>query len=88
MDWLKTHEYLAPWLSLPLMVVLTIFQVWKGSVSGKSVNMALTVLFFAFFICIAVTFTPAIEVEARFFAGFMAFALMWVVVYHADKNSN
>jgi hypothetical protein len=81
MDWLKTHEYLAVWLSLPLMVNVAIFQSLRGE--GRAVSVTRMTIYFAFIICLAAVFTPTLDDSARIFAGIMCVPLLAIVGYHA-----
>jgi hypothetical protein len=81
MDWMKTHEYLAAWMNLPLMIVLTIVQRWRGN--GEPVNMARTTLYLTFLTSLAVVLSPVSDVVARYFAMTLCFTLLWVIVPHA-----
>jgi len=81
MDWLKTHEYLAAWVSLPLMVVVALIQNLRGD--GKGVGVPRMTIYFAFLICLAVVFTPTFDDNSRIFAGFLCVPLLITVIYHA-----
>jgi hypothetical protein len=81
MDWLKAHEYLAVWLTLPLMVLLAIVQGIRGD--GKMVSVPRMTIYFAFMICLAAVFTPTLDDSARIFAGIMSAVLMAIVAHHA-----
>jgi hypothetical protein len=81
MDWLKTHEYLAVWLSLPLMTILGIVQNLRRE--GKGISVTRMTLYFAFMICLAAAFTPTLDDSARFFGGAMCIPLMFITAYHA-----
>jgi hypothetical protein len=81
MEWMKAHEYLAVWLSLPLMTVIAIFQGIKGE--GKPVGMARMTMYFGFLVCLGAVFTPTIDDSARVFAGLLGFVLAILVALHA-----
>ena len=74
MEWMKAHEYLAVWLTLPLMIGVAVFQ---GYGSNKSkVHLSRITVYLAFLACIAAVFTPSIDEGGRWFAGVMAFLIL------------
>jgi hypothetical protein len=81
MDWLKTHEYLAVWLALPLMVIVAILQSYRGE--GKPLSVTRMTIYFGFIICLAAVFTPTLDDPARLFAGALCVPLLWTIIYHA-----
>jgi len=81
MEWLKAHEFLAAWLSLPMMVIVTIFQGVKGE--GKPVGIARMTLYFGFLTSLAATLTTTIDTDTRVFSGAMSFFLAIGVLIHA-----
>jgi hypothetical protein len=81
MDWLKTHEYLAVWSALPLMVIVALIQGIRGD--GKGVGVPRMTIYFAFLICLGAVFSPSIEDTARGFAGFLCIPLLITIIYHA-----
>jgi hypothetical protein len=83
MDWLKSHEFLAVWLSLPMMLIIAVIQGFKTDTEKEPLGVL--AIYFAFLTCLGVSVTKAFDDNARFFAGFMSFA---VLLYIAARNSN
>ena len=81
MEWLRLHEYLAVWLALPLMVVVAIFQGYRGE--GKTISVTRMAIYFGFIICLGAVFTPTLDDGARVFAGAMSAAMLAIIGYHA-----
>jgi uncharacterized membrane protein AbrB (regulator of aidB expression) len=81
MEWLRLHEYLAVWFALPLMVVVAIFQGYRGE--GKTVGVARMCIYFGFIICLCAVFTPTLDDYSRFFAGVLCVPMLVVVIFHA-----
>ena len=81
MDWLKSHEYLAVWLTLPLMTLLAVLQ--GARADGKGVGVPRMAIYFAFMICLAAVFTPTLDDNSRVFAGVMCAPLLIIVTHHA-----
>jgi len=78
MDWLKTHEYLAVWLNLPLMLVIAIYQQYYGET--EKINVSQMAIYLAFFTCLAVMFTPGFDSTARGAAMGISALLIWKVI--------
>jgi hypothetical protein len=77
----KVHEYVAVRMALPLMVIVAVFQSYRGE--GKSLSVTRMTIYFGFIICLAVVFTPTLDDPARLFAGAICVPLLWTIVYHA-----
>jgi len=79
MDWLKAHEYLAAWMTLPLMVVLTIIQGMRPD--SRPVGVKNIVVYLAFLTCLAAVLSP-LDNQARFTGESGFFVLLFYIIWN------
>ena len=78
-EWLKTHVYLASWLSL---VVATIGLVIRNvRAPASEVDWRRAMIYIVLLTGLAAAFTPSLEYPARVFGGYLvSFTLGWIMV--------
>jgi hypothetical protein len=78
-DWLRTHVYLATWLSL--IVATTGLIIRNVRASAGEVDWTRTMIYIVLLTGLAAAFTPYLEYQARAFAGFLvSFTLGWIMM--------
>jgi hypothetical protein len=82
MGWLKDHVYIAAWLSPLLALVALIIQDARGQ---GNTNPSRFMIYVGFLTFLAAVFTPALEVEARVFAGAGVIASFFFLFMDASK---
>jgi hypothetical protein len=80
MGWLKDHVYIATWLGVVLAIVTAFARGWKSE--GAPVDWFRFVLWFTFFLCLAVTFTPQFDETARAYAKNLAYILLGPILIY------
>ena len=71
MDWLKEHVYLAAWLAIPIAILVPILQtIFKKT---DETDWLSVLKYLAFFISLAVMFTPTFDESARTSARVLVF---------------
>jgi hypothetical protein len=84
-DWLKSHEFLAAWLALPLMVIVAITQALWGRESGKSASLGQVTLYFAFLMSIAGLLTPGVDTFGKSALYFLVSLLGIAIIRDISK---
>jgi len=83
MEWLKAHDYLAVWLTLPIMLGVAIFQSY--GTNKMTVSLSRFTVYLGFLACLAAAFTPVIDDGARMFAGAMAFLMLGFIALDDER---
>ncbi len=78
MDWLKNHVYVATWLGLFVTVIFTFLNARKTQFF--EIDWFRFVIYFSFFTCLAVVFTPTFDQTARDFARYLSYSLLGVII--------
>ena len=80
MDWLKDHVFIATWLGPVIAIVIAIMKGRK--VEGRPVDWFRFVMYFTFFLCLAVAFTPQFDEAARTTARFLVYGLTGAILLY------
>jgi hypothetical protein len=84
MNWLKDHVYVAGWLSPTIALIGMILR--NITINAPPTRWSLVMIYVAFLTCMAAVFTPALEPEARFFAGFCFAGFGFFICAHAADD--
>jgi hypothetical protein len=80
MSWLKDHVFIATWLGP--VVAITIAIVKGRKTEAGAVDWFRFVLYFIFFLCLAVAFTPQFDEVARSTAKFLIYPLLGAILIY------
>jgi hypothetical protein len=67
MNWLKSHAYIAVWLS-PIATIIG-FLIQSAIKPAERVNWSMVMVYVAFLTCLAVMVTPGVEPQIRWIVG-------------------
>jgi hypothetical protein len=84
MDWLKGHVYVATWLGLVVTVVLTFLK--AKQTHFVQIDWFRFLLYFSFFTCLAVVFTPTFDQPARDYARYLSYSLLGVIIVSRKQD--
>ena len=80
MNWLKDHVFIATWMGPVIAIVIAIM---KGRrMEGLPVDWFRFVLYFSFFLCLAIKVTPQFDESARTFAGTLLYGLLGAILIY------
>lgn len=80
MSWLKDHVFIATWLGPVIAIVIAVMKGRKTQ--DIPVDWFRFVLYFTFFLCLAVKFTPQLDESARSFSGTLAYGLLGAILIY------
>jgi hypothetical protein len=80
MNWFKDHVFVATWLGPVIAIVIAIM---KGRrTEGRPFDWYRLMMYFTFFLCLAVKFTSQFDESARTFAGTLAYGLLGAILIY------
>jgi hypothetical protein len=83
MEWLKSHAFLATWLSPVIAVAIAVL---RNKQTGGSIDVRRMVVYIAFLTALAVVFTPGFEPDAKLTARTIALLGFGFLVGDAFRN--